>query len=136
MRFRTRSLAAASIAAVVAMTAAGAVAGTAAVADETPPEARVWLTTVDRSSLLEEQAPVAFGDAASAAPTIVVDPETTYQEMDGFGASLTDSSAAVLSALSDEERDATMRKLFDPRRGHRRQRAATADRVVRLHRDP
>ena len=84
MRFRTRSLAAASIAAVVAMTAAGAVAGTAAVADETPPEARVWLTTVDRSSLLEEQAPVAFGDAASAAPTIVVGTETTYQEMDGF----------------------------------------------------
>ncbi len=117
MRFRTRSLAAKSVALVVAMTAAGGVAGTAAVADEAPPEARVWLTTVDQSHLLEEQASVAFGEAASSEPTIVIDPEITYQEMDGFGASLTDSSAAVLSALSPEERDATMRKLFDPVEG-------------------
>jgi len=37
--------------------------------------ARVWLTTVDRSSLLAEQAPVSFGTGTSTNPTIVVDPE-------------------------------------------------------------
>ena len=88
-----------------------------AVASEEPPQARVWLTTVDQSQLLAEQSPVAFGSNASSHPTIVIDPESTYQTMDGFGASITDSSAAVLSALSPAERDATMRKLFDPAAG-------------------
>jgi len=82
-----------------------------------PPQARVWLTTIDRVNQLTEQAPVAFGDAGSSDPTIVIDPETTYQTMDGFGASITDSSAAVLSALPPAQRDETMRKLFDPVEG-------------------
>ncbi|UZX05646.1 glucan endo-1,6-beta-glucosidase [Arthrobacter sp. CDRTa11] len=91
--------------------------GSSAVAQEEPPQARVWLTTVDQSQLLTEQAPVTFGTASSSQPTIVIDPETTYQTMDGFGASITDSSAAVISALSPAEREATMRKLFDPLTG-------------------
>ena len=37
--------------------------------------------------------------------------------MDGFGASVTDSSAAVLYGLSPAAREDTMRKLFDPVRG-------------------
>ncbi|GAA1829986.1 discoidin domain-containing protein [Agromyces salentinus] len=114
MRVRITPLLMAGMAAVVALTATGAIVAPAAAAAETPPEARVWLTTVDRSQLLAEQSPVAFGDETSAEPTIVVDPETAYQVMDGFGASLTDSSAAVLSALSPAERDETMRELFDP----------------------
>ncbi len=102
-----------------ALVAAQIVGGGAvsAAGSETAPPVRVWLTTVDRSQLLTEQEPVAFGDVASSDPTIVVDPETTYQEMDGFGASITDSSAAVLYALSPGERDAAMRSLFDPAEG-------------------
>jgi len=76
--------------------------------------ARVWLTTVDRSSLLAEQAPVSFGTGTSTNPTIVVDPEVSYQSVDGFGASITDSAAAVLYRLAPAQRDEAMRRLFDP----------------------
>ncbi|GGL05930.1 glycoside hydrolase family 30 protein [Mangrovihabitans endophyticus] len=81
------------------------------------PRARVWMTTVDRSQLLREQDPVTFHRGTSTAPTIVLDPSRTYQRMDGFGASLTDSSATVIYRLPAATRADTMRKLFDPRRG-------------------
>jgi glucosylceramidase len=81
------------------------------------PQARVWVTTPDRTELVAERAPVAFGTAASDHPTIVVDPDRSYQSVDGFGASITDSSAEVLSGLSPTVRADTMRRLFDPVRG-------------------
>ncbi len=80
-------------------------------------QARVWVTTPDRAQLLQEQAPVTFGHATGPDPTIVVDPHTRYQSVDGFGASITDSSAAVLYRLTPAARDAAMRSLFDARTG-------------------
>ncbi|MFD7153260.1 discoidin domain-containing protein [Kribbella sp. NPDC059898] len=77
----------------------------------------VWVTTPDRAELLHERAPVSFHDGASDRTTITVDPRTTYQTMDGFGAALTDSAAAVLYRLSPAVREQTMRKLFDPKEG-------------------
>ncbi|GAA3079748.1 glucosylceramidase [Kribbella aluminosa] len=77
----------------------------------------VWVTTPDRAELLHERAPVSFHDGASDRTTITVDPRTTYQTMDGFGASITDSSASVLYRLSPADREQTMRKLFDPKQG-------------------
>ena len=56
-------------------------------------QVNVWVTTPDRAELLHQRAPVAFQDAASDRTTITVDPRTSYQTMDGFGASITDSSA-------------------------------------------
>jgi glucosylceramidase len=79
--------------------------------------ARVWVTTPDRAEQLTERAPVRFGTAPSDAPTIVVEPTSRYQSMDGFGASITDSAAAVLYRLDPAARDAAMRSLFDPREG-------------------
>jgi glucosylceramidase len=79
--------------------------------------ARVWVTTPDRSELMAERPPVTFGTTPSAQPTIVVDPDRTYQSVDGFGASITDSSATVLAALPPAVRADTMRRLFDPVRG-------------------
>jgi glucosylceramidase len=79
--------------------------------------ARVWVTTPDGSELLADQGTVAFHDSPSTAPTVVVDPSRTFQTMTGFGASLTDSSAAVLSALPPAARTAAMVSLFDPRTG-------------------
>ncbi|AGL17403.1 glucan endo-1,6-beta-glucosidase [Actinoplanes sp. N902-109] len=81
------------------------------------PRARVWVTTPDRAEQLHERAPVAFRRGDSALTTITVDPGTRYQSMDGFGASLTDSAAAVLYRLAPAQRDAAMRSLFDPRGG-------------------
>src|SRR5215207_1498765 len=63
------------------------------------PEARVWVTTVDRAEQLHERAPVTFTRGGSPETTITVDPGTRYQSMDGFGASLTDSAASVLYRL-------------------------------------
>ncbi|GIF15659.1 discoidin domain-containing protein [Actinoplanes teichomyceticus] len=94
----------------------GAADSASAHRSDAPPRARVWVTTVDRSELLHQRAPVTFG-RHSAAPTIVVDPGRSYQRMDGFGASITDSSTAVLSGLSPAVRERTLRALFDPRHG-------------------
>jgi glucosylceramidase len=75
------------------------------------------VTTPDRAELLHERAPVSFGAGASSDPTIVVDPGIRYQSIDGFGAAITDSAAAVLYRLAPAARDAAMRSLFDPRTG-------------------
>jgi glucosylceramidase len=81
------------------------------------PRAQVWVTTPDRAELMAPRAPVTFGTTPSTQPTIVVDPDRAYQTVDGFGASITDSSAAVLAGLSPAVRADTMRTLFDPVRG-------------------
>src|SRR5262245_58777650 len=86
-------------------------------APQTSAQARVWITTVDRSQLLHENASVAFHKGTSNAPTIVVDPTQSYQTVDGFGAALTDSSAEVLYGLDPATRDHTLRLLFDPSTG-------------------
>ncbi|MEU0877349.1 glycoside hydrolase family 30 beta sandwich domain-containing protein [Lentzea sp. NPDC005914] len=76
------------------------------------PQARVWVTTPDRTELMHERPRVAFGMSESTHPTIVVDPDRGYQTVDGFGASITGSSAELLAGRAD-----TMRELFDPVRG-------------------
>ena len=81
------------------------------------PLAQVWVTTVDRAELLHQRDPVTFTTGQSVETTITIDPHRSYQEMDGFGASITDSSAAVLYRLPVEQRDQTMRSLFDPATG-------------------
>jgi glucosylceramidase len=81
------------------------------------PQASVWVTTPDRAELMARRPPVTFGTTPSTQPTIVVDPDHGYQTVDGFGASITDSSAVVLAGLSPAVRADTMRKLFDPVRG-------------------
>src|SRR5262245_32035372 len=91
--------------------------GPAAHASPPTTQAQVWVTTPDRAELLHERAPVTFQRGASDRTTITVDPRTSYQTMDGFGASITDSSANVLYRLSPADRENTMRSLFDPKLG-------------------
>jgi glucosylceramidase len=81
------------------------------------PSARVWITTPDGTQKLSPAAGVAFHRGAGSSETVVVDPSRTFQTMTGYGGSLTDSSAAVLSALPPAARTTTMRQLFDPRTG-------------------
>jgi len=81
------------------------------------PAARVWVTSPDRAELMHDRGTVAFGTRPSGELTITVDPSRTYQSMDGFGASITDSSAAVLYRLDPAAREQAMRSLFDPTRG-------------------
>ena len=55
---------------------------------------------------------------APAAVIITMDPAKIYQPIDGFGASLTDSSAWLLAnAMSQSQRRAALQELFDPKTG-------------------
>ncbi|QAY66968.1 glycoside hydrolase family 30 protein [Paenibacillus protaetiae] len=70
--------------------------------------------------LFNEQAPRQLAPASSEAElaAITVDDSVTYQEMDGFGASFTDSSAYLINqVLEPEQRAGLMRKLFDAEDG-------------------
>ena len=96
----------------LATTSLLAVVGHANARDRAP---QAWLTTGDRAHLLEPQPRSAFGPADASLPTITVDPSKRYQRIAGYGASITDSSAALLAP--SPHRDRIMRSLFDPRRG-------------------
>jgi glucosylceramidase len=67
---------------------------------------------------LQQKPALRFGAARSPSLTITVDDTRKYQQMDGFGASLTDSSAWLLShKLTDQQRKEALEKLFSPTRG-------------------
>jgi glucosylceramidase len=105
----------------------------------------VWETTGDQTQLLAPQPGASFGPVAPAVgatsvppqtcllvfcsggspaggtatqPTIDVDDTQRFQQMDGFGGSLTDSSAYVLiNDMSAGQRAAVMTQIFDPVNG-------------------
>ncbi|MEK4248951.1 glycoside hydrolase family 30 protein [Paenibacillus sp. FSL W7-1287] len=67
------------------------------------------------SKTLEELKPQA-GDGAAV--KITINPEQAYQEIDGFGASFTDSSAYLMNqVLTEAQREEAMQKLFHPEQG-------------------
>jgi glucosylceramidase len=80
-----------------------------------PPPTRlgVWITLPDRSRLLARAPDVVFGEPEPGLATIDIDPAVRYQSMVGFGASLTESSAYVVSTLPASQRTALLRRLFD-----------------------
>ncbi|MEV4316066.1 glycoside hydrolase family 30 beta sandwich domain-containing protein [Actinocrispum sp. NPDC049592] len=79
--------------------------------------ARVWITTPDGAMKMADAGQVDFTSTPATVPTVVVDASRTFQTMEGFGASITDSSAAVLYRLSPRARFDAMRDLFDTRTG-------------------
>jgi glucosylceramidase len=85
----------------------------------TGPNAQVVLTTGDQAMLLQPGPTVAFGTGGSqSSPVITVNEATQYQMMDGFGASLTDSSAWVIwNDLDSSQQAALMQQLFSPTAG-------------------
>jgi len=82
-------------------------------------------TQIDVVESVENQAPalaskpqLQFGNSRPATLTIRIDESTQYQTIDGFGASLTDSSAWLLDRkLAPEQRKELLGKLFDPKKG-------------------
>jgi hypothetical protein len=59
-----------------------------------PDQVDVWITSYDEVSLLEQQKPLPLtvNAGSSDGVKITVDAGSEFQEIDGFGASLTDSS--------------------------------------------
>ena len=101
-----------------ALTSLLALAAVAPPAAATEPTAHVWVTTPDGALKMSDRGAVSFRAGGSDALTISVDPSRRYQTMDGFGASITDSSAHLLARLSERKREATMRSLFSPSDGN------------------
>ena len=96
--------------------------------------ARVWVTTPDGAEKMHDRGTVDFAPGGSDEVTISVDPSRRYQSMDGFGASITDSSARVLYELSRPQRDAAMHSLFaDNRLSFLRQPIGASDFVDGPH---
>src|SRR3954447_21903038 len=113
-RWAWRAVVAAGVA-VAAITVQEPGAGRAA--DAGPDNARVFLTTGDGQQRLSDRGSVAFRTGGASELSIGVDPDRRYQQIEGFGASITDSSAAVLYRLNAAKRDEVMHKLFDRSQG-------------------
>ncbi len=79
----------------------------------------VWLTRGDQVSLLSQRPALTFSTGSGSHSTkITVDPTMRYQTMDGFGASLTDSSAWLIDdELDAAETAALIEELFSPTAG-------------------
>ena len=71
-----------------------------------------WITSGDRSSLLQKQGDQTFGTVTNSYPTIEIDTTHAYQTIDGFGYALTGGSAYVLNKLSISERSSLLQELF------------------------
>ncbi|MGN7411037.1 glycoside hydrolase family 30 protein [Paenibacillus sp. SAF-068] len=91
--------------------------------------AEVWLTTGDQQNLLTPQKPIPVTEhhdtdtssfvssteesgTSSSEFTIQIDPNKTYQTMDGFGAAMTGSSAHLINQLSEEQQEQLLKELF------------------------
>lgn len=72
---------------------------------------RVWLTTLDKQSLLQRST-VTDTLSTAATDSIVVDPGQQFQEIDGFGYTLTGGSAIHLNSMDSSSRAALLRELF------------------------
>ena len=67
---------------------------------------------------LQEKPPLHFASSHVEGLTITVDDATKYQQIDGFGASLSDSSAWLISQkLTASQRRELLQLLFDPKKG-------------------
>lgn len=80
--------------------------------------ADVWVTTGNKTKLLSQQSSVAIYDNnATDYPSVSVDFSQQYQEIDGFGAALTGSSAYVISQMGASEKEALLKDLFSTDEG-------------------
>jgi glucosylceramidase len=82
------------------------------------PTVQVWLTTSDGSNQLTPQANLTFGSNTGNSSTITVNEYQELQQMDGFGAAVTDSSAwLIYNKMSTSQRATLMQNLFSPTQG-------------------
>jgi glucosylceramidase len=78
----------------------------------------VFESTADLKESLQARDSLSFGSERAPALTITVQPASTFQQIDGFGAALTDSSAWLLfTKLDAPQRKDLLEKLFDPGQG-------------------
>jgi glucosylceramidase len=71
-----------------------------------------WLTSGDGSSKLAQQTNQTFGANSGTATTISINESSTFQTMDGFGYTLTQGSAEVISSLGATQQTALLNEIF------------------------
>jgi glucosylceramidase len=76
-----------------------------------------WLTTGDGSSKLAQQPNITFGSNGAQSTTITVNAASTFQTIDGFGYTLTEGSAEVISSLAATQQNNLLNELFNPSTG-------------------
>lgn len=82
-------------------------------------KAQNWVTRGDKTKLFSKESDLSVKDSLmSPFPVISVDTSILYQQIDGFGAALTGSSAHLLNRhLIPEMKSLTLNDLFDPEQG-------------------
>lgn len=82
------------------------------------PRIEVVESSEEQHETLQEKPPLTFGAARTPNLTITVNDAVKYQQIDGFGASLTDSSAWLLwNKLTEAQRKEALQMLFSPSKG-------------------
>lgn len=77
------------------------------------PDVEFYLTTGNQTALLQKQNTVlAFSSASNGYSDIIVDTSQTYQTIDGFGFTLTDGSASLISGLPSSMQNELLKELF------------------------
>ncbi|MDX6709523.1 MAG: glucosylceramidase [Blastocatellia bacterium] len=73
----------------------------------------VWLTTDNQRTKLQQQSSVTFSTAGGGSNPVIVDEGQVFQQIEGFGASFTDSSAYLLNEIATPSaRTSAMNNLF------------------------
>lgn len=81
-------------------------------------KAEVWITSGDKLRLLSKESDIAVTSLSTVStPTITIDTTTLLQEMEGFGAALTGSSAYLINQMNTTQRAALLQDLFNPNTG-------------------
>jgi glucosylceramidase len=81
----------------------------AAAANET---VNAWVTTGDKTQLLQQSTLNFAADAGTNATTITVNENTGYQGIDGFGFCLTGGSATLINSMGAAQQNALLQELF------------------------
>jgi glucosylceramidase len=77
-------------------------------------QAQLWVTRGDQTQLLNHQGTLSIKDHQVATfPVITIDTTETLQEIEGFGAALTGSSAYLFTQMSESTRTNALKDLFD-----------------------
>ncbi len=72
-----------------------------------------WLTSPSQSTRFQKQnSPINFSGSTNNYPTITVDSTEVHQTIDGFGFTLTGSSALLINNLYSEKKEALLKDLF------------------------
>ena len=72
-----------------------------------------WLTQSDKSVLFKKQdLSLIFSNTINSLPDITVDTTQVFQEIDGFGYTLTGGSATLINSLSPAKQDELLKELF------------------------